>query len=217
VQQLRALALGSMLPLLLGCSARGVSVGSEELCQPDRELAAAAVASDVTVSTCATLGENELEDAGFEAPLCMNDAPCQLSASDVPAWSTTSITPVIELWVDGQDGVPADAGQQFAELDATSQDTLSQELALTPGQLMYWAFSHRGRDGIDSLELRIGPPGKLRSQGIFSAPDDEWRRNRGLYRVGAGETTTQFALVSRSGTTRGNFVDDVIFAVVDEF
>lgn len=215
MQRLGSLAL--FASLLLGCSARGVSVGSEELCSADPELAAAAEASEVTVSSCATLGENQLKDAGFEAPSCMKAAPCQLPASDVPAWTTTSITPVIELWVDGQAGVPAYEGQQFAELDATSQDTLSQDVALAPGQLMYWAFSHRGRDGIDSLELRIGPQGELRSQGIFSAPNDEWRRNSGLYRVGDGETTTQFALVSRSGTTRGNFVDAVVFAVVDEF
>ena len=214
MRPLRALAL--FASLLLGCSARGVSVGSEEQCEPDPELAAAAKASELTVSTCARFGENQLEDAGFEEPSCLNDAPCQFPASDVPAWSTTSITPVIELWVDGQEGVPTEQGQQFAELDADSQDTLSQDVSLSPGQLVYWAFSQRGRDGIDSLELRIGPPDKLHSQGVFSAPNDEWRRYSGLYRVGAGETTTQFALVSRSGTTRGNFVDDVVLALVDE-
>jgi hypothetical protein len=205
--------------LLLGCSSRGVSVGSEELCTADAELARASTASSLAVSSCATLGKNQLVDASFEAPpvaRCGSTDYCFFAVNDVPGWSTTSDASVIEIWADGYQGVPADEGQQFAELDAQSQDTLWQDLALTPGQLMYWAFSHRGRDGIDSMELRIGPPEKPSSQGVFSSPNNKWTRYRGLYLVGPNETTTRFALVSRSGMTRGNFVDDVIFSVVDQ-
>jgi hypothetical protein len=202
----------------LGCSSRGVSVGTEELCTLEPTLAAASKASEMSVSTCATLGKNQLANAGFEAPPvapCASSGYCFFPASDVPGWSTTSDMAIIEIWGDGQD-LAADEGQQFAELDAESQDTLWQDLSLTPGRLMYWAFSQHGRDGIDSLELRIGPPEKPHSQGIFSSPNHKWSRYRGLYRVGASETTTRFALVSRSGTTRGNLVDDAIFALVDE-
>jgi hypothetical protein len=204
---------------LLGCDARGVSLGSEELCVLDPRFAAVtANPTDEPISTCATLGENALLNAGFESPVvgnCEDVSFCQFPAADVSGWNTTSDTQVIEIWQDGYRDVPAPDGSQFAELDATSQDTLSQDVALSPGTLMYWSLLHRGRHGIETMEVRIGPPGATHRQDIFSSAADAWYPHSGVYRVGPAETLTRFALASLTGATEGNLVDAVVFAPVE--
>ena len=203
--------------LALACDPRGVSVGTEELCVADATLAVAAVDSPETVSTCARIGANELVNAGFETPAvsCVSGNYCQFPAGEVAGWQTSGADQLIEIWHDGHMDVPAPVGSQFVELDATSADTLSQTLALAPGRLMYWSFLHRGRNGVERVELRIGPPDAEASQGVFSSADDAWYSYRGLYRVGDDEPATRFALVSLSGSTEGNLIDDVVFAPVD--
>jgi hypothetical protein len=203
----------------LGCDARGVSLGTEELCIADPALSLAQVHSDgEPVSTCARIGENRLFNAGFEAPVigaCGNGNFCQFSAAEVEGWDTTSADQLIEIWHDQHYDVPAPDGSQFVELDATSQDTVSQDVALPPGQLMYWSFVHRGRNGIESVELRIGPPDITSSQGVFTSAADAWYPYSGLYRVGDAERLTRFALVSRTGLAEGNLLDSIVFAPVD--
>jgi hypothetical protein len=203
----------------LGCDPRGVSLGTEELCIADPALSLAQVHSDgEQVSNCARVGENRLFNAGFEAPVigaCENGNFCQFPAADVEGWDTTSADQLIEIWHDQHYDVPAPDGSQFVELDATSQDTVSQDVALVPGQLMYWSFVHRGRNGIESVELRIGPPDGTRSQGVFTSAADAWYPYSGLYRVGEAERLTRFALVSRTGLAEGNLLDSIVFAPVD--
>lgn len=207
------LALG----LALACDPRGVSLGTEELCVPDAELAAAATDSNETVSTCARIGENQLVNAGFETPVvaCVQGNYCQFAAAEVEGWQTTSVDQVIEVWHSGHYDVPAPSGSQFVELDATSRDTLWQDLALPPGQLMYWSFLHRGRNVVERTEVLIGPPDAEVSQGVFSSAVDTWSLHSGLYRVGNDEPPTRFALVSRTGIMEGNLIDAVVFAPVD--
>jgi hypothetical protein len=214
----RTLSLGVLAACLgLGCDPRGVSLGTEELCVADTSLVAAALESNESVSTCAQIGKNQLENPGFETPVvaCFNSAFCRFPVAEVSGWQTSSAAQVIEIWHDGYMDVPAPAGNQFVELNADSRDTLSQQMALPPGQLMYWSFVHRGRNGIESLELRIGPPNDEVSQGVFPSPEDAWYSYSGLYRVGEDEPLTRFALASRTGLAEGNLVDDVVFAPVD--
>lgn len=217
----RTLVLGVLgvvlASLALACDPRGVSLGTEELCVADSELAVAAVESTEAVSTCARIGKNELLNADFEAPLvmCANGSYCHFPAAEVEGWQTSSADQLIEIWHDGYLGVPSPAGSQFVELDATSPDTLWQERALLPGQLMYWSFLHHGRNDIESVELRIGPPDAEVSQGVFSSPEDAWYPYRGLYRVGDDEVVTRFALSSRTGIAEGNLIDSVVFAPVN--
>jgi hypothetical protein len=205
-----------------GCDAHGVDVGTEELCVKDARLVLAEQrAESERVSSCAEIGENLLQNPGFESPsltsTCNESSSmfCQLPADEVPGWITSSPDQVIEIWLDGHIGVEAPEGTQFCELDAQSRDTLSQELMLTPGQLMFWSILHRGRTGIDSMELRIGPPNTPVTQATLPSPEDAWYEYSGLYRVGDGETRTQVALVSRSGDDEGNLVDSVVFAPVN--
>jgi hypothetical protein len=214
----RRLFLGVLITCLaLACDPRGVSLGTEELCVADTDVVSAAVNSTESVSTCARIGENELSNPGFEAPVvdCANGNYCQFPATEVEGWQTSSEGQLIEIWHDGHMGVPAPVGSQFVELNATSPDTLWQDVALPPGQLMYWSFLHHGRNGIESVELRIGPLDAEVSQGVFASPEDAWYPYSGLYRVGSDETITRFALVSRTGLAEGNLIDSVVFAPVD--
>jgi hypothetical protein len=215
----RALCLAA---LVLGCTAcddRGIDVGSAELCQLDPRLAAAELrGGSVELTPCASIAENRLVDGNFETPSvrdCADSVFCAFPASQVPGWDTTGEMQQIEIWRDGHLGVPAQEGRQFAELDASTQDTLFQDLALSPGQVMYWSFLHRGRNGPETLELLLGPPNAPASQGSFESPNDTWTFYSGLYTVSDDEPVTRFALGSRSGTSEGNLVDAVVFAPVE--
>lgn len=214
----RPLSLGVLAACwALACDPRGISLGTEEQCAADAELAVAALESTAVVSPCARIGKNQLVNPGFEVPVvaCFAGTFCRFPAAEVDGWQTSSEADVIEIWHDGYMDVPAPAGSQYVELNADSRDTLSQQLALPPGQLMYWSFVHRGRNGIEGVELRIGPPKEEVSQGAFSSSEDAWYLYSGLYRVGNGEPVTRFALVSRTGAAEGNLIDDVVFAPVD--
>ena len=199
--------------VVLGCDARGIRVGTEELCVLDAELRVAQVGSTESLSSCATIGENQLKNPNFEASRCESEFYfCQLPAADTGGWQTTSEAQVIEVWMDGHRGVPAVEGSQFVELDANMADTLWQDVELPPDQLMYWSFLHRGRLGLEDVELQLGPPDAPTLERTFSSPPDAWYQYSGLYRTAADETLTRFALVSRSGKAEGNLVDSIVFA-----
>jgi hypothetical protein len=81
---------------------------------------------------------------------------------------------------------------------------------------MYWSLVHRGREVAETFELLIGPPEATASQGLFESPVDAWYFYSGLYRVGTDEALTRLSLASRTGTTKGNLLDAIFFAPVDE-
>ncbi|RYZ07614.1 MAG: hypothetical protein EOO73_11600 [Myxococcales bacterium] len=207
--------------LALSCGARGVSLGSEEPCVVDAQLLAARDSSPgESLPVCSTIGLNQLVNPGMENPLIgsVSDCPsdfCQVAASRVLGWRTTSEAQVIEVWADGYWGVPAAEGGQFIELDADTPDTLYQDLVLMPGELVYWSIRHRGRLGEESIEVLLGPPESPRLQGALTTSTEQWREYSGLYRVGADESVTRFSLASRSGTSQGNLVDLAVLAPVE--
>jgi hypothetical protein len=203
---------------LLGCEPFGVNLGSQAQCVADSRLADPALRSaGESVSSCAVLGDSVLVNAGFEAPVvgsCEGGVFCHFPAVDVPAWKTSSSEQSIEIWNDGHHDVPAPEGAQFVELNSATRDTLWQDVQLAPGSLMYWSLLHRGRNGVESFELLIGPPDTPVSQAEIVGADDAWYPQSGLYRVGPGETLTRFSLASRVGTTEGNLLDAIYFAQV---
>jgi len=208
--------------LLSACDGRGVDLGSEELCVQDPRLAQAQAESPMAerVSLCASIGNNLLGNSDFETPEvagCDTGAFCQFPANQVPSWLSDSEQGIIELWSDGNQNVQAAEGAQFAELDAESQDTLWQDLEVPGGQWLYWSVQHRGRFGIDTFEMRLGPPEAPQSRGTFSSAEDAWSAYAGLYQVPEGQTVTRFALVSRSrsGSNSGNLVDAAFLAPVN--
>ena len=151
-----------------------------------------------------------------------SDLPAANAGSPTPGigWSTDDPGAVLEIWQAGFDGVPADSGSQFVEINANAQDTLTQDVATVPGSTIRWHLAHRGRDGTDVMEVRLGPPG---GPLVAQVPDGQvgtsisdgntaWGHYTAVYTVPAGQTTTRFAMASISETTApsfGNFLDSV--------
>jgi|GEM_PF-501711 len=48
-------------------------------------------------------------------------------------------------------------GEQFAELNADQESSLYQIVKTDPGKMYKWSLSHRGRNGLDTMALVIGP------------------------------------------------------------
>lgn len=48
-------------------------------------------------------------------------------------------------------------GNQFAELNANQESSLYQIVSTEPGKMYRWSLSHRGRSGVDTMALIIGP------------------------------------------------------------
>ena len=107
----------------------------------------------------------------------------------MPGWSTTEADGRIELWQSGYQGVPAAAGEQFAELAANEPSELYQDLPTVPGALLAYAVSHRGRDGVDTMQIQFGPPGGAANfTRDVTTGNTGWQQVMGTYRVPAGQT-----------------------------
>lgn len=121
---------------------------------------------------------------GFELPVLIEPVAgsgCNVQVTDaqVPGWTTNhpaavgggdcvsplpATGPLIELWRNNYQGVPARTGSNFAELNAEANSRLSQSICLAQGEVVRWKLSHRGRSGggrdvmsfnIDSTTNRI--------------------------------------------------------------
>jgi CshA-type fibril repeat protein len=166
-----------------------------------------------------------LINGGLEVPSipgANGDVPAANAGSPTPGigWSTDDPSLVIELWKDGFLGVPADSGAQFVEINANAQDTLTQDVATTPGTKVRWHLAHRGRAGTDTMQLQVGAPG---GPLVAQVPDGQagtdmadgttaWGHYTGVYTVPAGQTTTRFAFAAIAeafNPSYGNFLDSV--------
>ncbi len=68
---------------------------------------------------------------------------------------------LIELWVNGFQGVPAPVGSQFAELNAQANSALYQDVCVMANEQVRWTASHRGRTKnhtADVAEVFISDP-----------------------------------------------------------
>lgn len=131
----------------------------------------------------------------------------------VPGWETTATDNKIEMWVSGFQGVPAQEGRQFFELNANQVAALYQELCLEPGSTIYWSVWHRGRSGVDVAEVKIGATVETaESQATMSDGTTAWGHYSGSYNVPADQTTTVFVFESISSASSsqsvGNFLDN---------
>ncbi len=137
-----------------------------------------------------------------------------LDESNVPGWSTTATDSKIEIWESGFRGVNSYNGNQHAELNANLYGALYQDLCLTPGTVMNWSVRHRGRDGEDEMQLRIGADiASATVQQTMTTGNTAWVLYSGTYTVPAGQSNTVFmfeAVSTASGSTgSGNFIDDI--------
>lgn len=132
---------------------------------------------------------------------------------------------------------PNNNGQKmnrFAEIIAETPDEyIYQDIATTPGVMYRWSLKHASEDAshVDSMQVTIGSPGKETAQdatrttsngrgdrtGVTSKTiatkggQAEWETYTGVYI--ATSTVTRFTFKSTQGrdSTRGNFIDDVMF------
>ena len=139
----------------------------------------------------------------------------------VEGWSTTATDSEIEIWQTGFSGVPAYKGQQFAEINANQSAALYQDITTKPGSIMYWSFAHRGRSGVDTIDLLVGPPkgNTPTTLGTFATDNKAWQVYQGKYIIPDGQTTTRFfykAVKTASGNTSvGNFLDEIQFFTLE--
>lgn len=132
---------------------------------------------------------------------------------------------------------PNNNGQKmnrFAEIIAETPDEyIYQDIATTPGVMYRWRLKHASEDAshVDSMQVMIGSPGRETAQdatrttsngrgdrtGVTSKTiatkggQAEWETYTGVYI--ATSTVTRFTFKSAQGrdSTRGNFIDDVMF------
>jgi len=140
----------------------------------------------------------------------------------VPGWSTTDNS--IEIWSFSKN-IPGEVrnhpapkdGDRYAELNANNPGMLYQDVKTEPGQELHWRLSHMGRNGTDTMQLRIGAvtddPHDAPVVQQMTDGNKAWGTYTGTYTVPAGQTETRFGFeaVSSAGgaLSIGNFLDDI--------
>ncbi|WP_226468263.1 DUF11 domain-containing protein [Luteimonas panaciterrae] len=189
----------------------------------------------------------------FEQPN-LGTTACVAFATDaqVPGWSTThpsgtssgctlpaATGPLIELWANNFNSVPARVGNNHAELNASQASRIYQTVCLVNGETINWRFSHRGRQSAtiaDVMDFNIGPTATGTTTRIVQASDandgnpgaasmcitggtcsratgpNGWGDYSGSFtwNSGTGSQTIGFeAISSQGGISVGNFLDDI--------
>lgn len=121
-------------------------------------------------------GNNMLENAGFD-DIAISGKYSSFSAANAPSpkagigWNTTAADYMVEVGnIKNGDAYGLSAiietvikkpyiknGDQFAELNASQDSSLYQIINTAPGKMYRWGLSHRGRSGVDTMALIIGP------------------------------------------------------------
>jgi len=166
------------------------------------------IASDV--ESCTTC-ETPIVNGGAEEPQ-INSNYTIINENLVPGWFTTASDNKIEIWTSGFNGIAAQEGQQFMEINANRVAALYQELCLEPGSTVKWSVWHRGRSGVDVAEVKIGATVET-AQYLATMTDGnaEWGYYTGSYTVPEGQETTVFvfeSISSTGGQSYGNFIDN---------
>ncbi len=168
----------------------------------------------------------ELMNGGFEEfdYQIPSEGTIQIKSELVRYWSTTATDNLIEIWHSGATagdpppGVIAAEGSYFVELNATQPSTLYQDIKTYSGEVLNWSLSHRGRAGIDTMQVLIGAPGSEEVQETIT-DDTIWKNYSGTYTVPEGQTVTRFgfkAVSTAAGNLSiGNFLDNIVFSSAD--
>ena len=136
------------------------------------------------------------------------------SENNVDGWSTTATDSKIELWKSGFQGVPAQSGTYFAELNANQNAALYQRICTSPGAEISWSVWHRGRAGTDTAVVRIGENlATATTEATMITGNTAWKKYSGTYTVPEGQQDTYFlfeAVSTASGISVGNFIDNIV-------
>jgi len=170
----------------------------------------------LAVTNPAAAGCGHLTNGSFEDPVISGNW-AGLGSGSVPGWEASPAK--MEFWRSGFQRVIAPDGGQFAELNANSPGTIYQDVATNPGTELTWSFWHRGRTGLDGMEVFIGPDDGLDAATLVSVGEFEtgqsWVHYTGAYVVPEGQTTTRIvftSLFSANGRgSYGNLIDAIVF------
>lgn len=99
----------------------------------------------------------------------------------LPGWKTTAADGYFEVWSTGAYGVPADTPPYFVELNAFVASTIYQDLDVVPGQSFTWSLKHRGREGVDVMDVLIGPVNSMVLQRRITDGNLAWVGYSGTY------------------------------------
>ena len=163
----------------------------------------AATAAHLTITTN-DLGQPTGEDipnGSFDTTLVSVPAGGQTitDQSNVPGWSTTATDHKIEIWGTGFLGVPAYEGIHFAELNANQVAADINTAQIPKGQPLDFSFAHRGRSGVDTMNVTVIDAG---TDGVFGTVDDTTLMNRNF----SDGNTAWGAYEQPLGTASGNAV-----------
>jgi PEP-CTERM motif len=196
-----------------------------------------AIAAAVLALGLASTAQASFVNGSFESPLgggaeltsdWVNRNFVITPQANVPGWLTTSPTGQIEIWRQpGPDStaVPAYNGTRYAELNAYDNAALYQDVSgINAGLLVGWELAHRGRAGIDTMNLTITDLGVNGALGggddtvlftrTFTDPAGAWAVYGGNGIVALGNTIRfSFGAVSTGSgdITIGNLLDAVDF------
>lgn len=143
---------------------------------------------------------NLLLNGSFEAPFV---ADSSFVYADPPGWTSSRPDGSLEIQGDGL-VVPALAGRQIAELNVSAPRSITQSVVVEAGATYEWSFHHRGRTGVDTVEVLVDGL----SQGSFATDASGWRRYSGQVVATSAELTLVLSAVSPTGDS-GNLIDDV--------
>lgn len=149
--------------------------------------------------------EVSLVNGGFDAA---NISPGgYVIVGSIPGW--VSQTGDFEIWHSDKADVGAVDGTYLLELNANGQGLIYQDFATTPGSTITWRFSHRGREGRESMELLLGSTNDSLESVRIVTTGTRWNRYNGSYVVPQGQTTTRLVFKSLESGGAANLLDAV--------
>ena len=151
-----------------------------------------------------------LVNGGFDRSVSLAAGAFTITSS-IPGW--TSQSGKFEVWDAEKGAVGAINGPNLLELNADSQGLIYQDFETTPGSVIRWEFFHRGRSGVESLELQMGSTGGLVTTEQLAKTGMKWQAYTGNYTVPEGQTTTRIIFRSLEPGGSGNLIDAVSVGV----
>lgn len=194
-----------------------------------------------------------LQNGSFEKPLVPSGSAWTNFRNGTPGleWKTTAKDSMHEI-VRPNNNVNAtlsafntrmaSEGYQFAELNANNVGALYQEVQTIPDSTLYWGADHKGRGGVDTMQVWIGTPTDIatalnqyvKGGNKVSAVNNallnkikqmecktnktNWKNYESEYTVPEGQRITTFAFVSVGSSigsvSYGNLLDNIYFSFV---
>jgi LruC domain-containing protein len=170
-----------------------------------------AYASKSNLDACSICKDNFFLNNDFENGPTLPSAFIITDETNVEGWSTTATDNKIELWKSGFQGVPAQNGTYFAELNANLKSALYQRICTSPGAQISWSVWHRGRSKVDNAVVRIGENLTTATvEATMTTGTTAWVKYSGTYTVPSDQEDTYFIFESLDPGSIGNFIDNIV-------